>query len=98
MDYTTNLANEGVEFSDSEGDFKYALSKLDVFSWKKASIKLNSELKALEARYNPMNDALEINYNGEERGLAKRNNLNLTFIDTNETYMAKSYYGDDGKI
>ncbi|MDG5492389.1 hypothetical protein [Psychroserpens sp. SPM9] len=80
-----------VQFSD-------VYYKSDELKWKKATLLINNQPKIVSARYNALYDAIEVKNNNKIYKLKERPNLNIAFLESNETYQYISYYGDDGLV
>jgi hypothetical protein len=76
----------------------YSVERSDELNWQNLSLSANGKQQIVVARYNPIKDAIEIKDPDKIYEIAKRHDLSVTFSETNVTYQAKSYYGDDGKI
>jgi hypothetical protein len=77
---------------------EYSVKRSDELNWQNLSLSANGEQQTVVVRYNPIKDAIEIKDANKIYEIAKRHNVSVTFAETNVTYQAKSYYGDDGKI
>lgn len=76
----------------------YSLERSDELNWQTLRLSANGEQQTVLARYNPNKDAIEIKDDEKIYEIVKRHNVSVTFVETNVTYQAKSYYGVDGKI
>lgn len=66
--------------------------------WNRATfVGYNGFLNSISARYNSLTDEIEINDNGNIYKFIKKDNLAITFTDSNKTYVAKSYINDNGE-
>lgn len=99
-DFESSLNLGGDPAFDYERVLLNAVKKSELFNldWQSAEIKLNDNPQLVKARYNPFIDAMEINKDDKIFELAKRNNQNITFLDTGISYQARSYFATDGKI
>jgi hypothetical protein len=79
--------------------FTQRIIDLDEFRWQLVDMSFNGKSeKQIMGRFNPITDAVEIKENDNIKVVVKRNDLRIAFTETNTTYQAKSYYGDDDKI
>lgn len=60
-------------------------------------ITLNGNPTLVSARYNPMSGDLQIKENDKVYNIVKANNLEFTFVKSNQTYRALSYINDEGE-
>ncbi|MCD2260875.1 hypothetical protein [Psychroserpens luteolus] len=64
--------------------------------WRRARIFINGLPNIFSARYNPIFDKVEIKDQDNIYNLIKTENVEITFLDTNQTYIVKSYTDDKG--
>ena len=80
---------------DSQKSYKLQLTKAiessTDYQWQKATLKSNGNLEEITARYNPFIDEIEIKSDQEYYQLAKAKGVEVLFIDTNLTYVVKSF-------
>ncbi|WP_298894228.1 hypothetical protein [uncultured Psychroserpens sp.] len=72
------------------------LSHIPQASFQNARITINAAPTIVLARYNPMNNALQIKNGDKIYNIVKTDNLKLTFIATNQTYQAISHLDTNG--
>jgi len=63
-----------------------------------ARITLNGNPTLVSARYNPMTNNLQIKDKNKIYNIVKANNLEVTFVKSNQTYRAVSHIADNGEI
>ncbi len=87
-------------FADEErqAELIAAIKNSEDLQWSKALISSEGELKEVIARYNPLNDEIEIKEGENFYQLLKTDNLLITFESTGKKYQLKSYNGDDNQI
>lgn len=87
-------------FADEErqAELIAAIKNSEDLQWSKALISSEGELKEVIARYNPLNDEIEIKEGENFYQLLKADNLLITFESTGKKYQLKSYNGDDNQI
>lgn len=93
-----NMASLGEERNVFYAELEYSINRSDELKWQNLSLSADGEQQTVVARYNPIKDAIEIKEGDKIYEIAKRHNLSVTFVETNVTYQAKSYYSYDGKI
>jgi len=64
--------------------------------WRRVRLFINDLPCILSARYNYLNDEIEVKDGDQLYRLVKENNLQITFLDSNETFIAKSHLDDNG--
>ncbi|WP_299278205.1 hypothetical protein [uncultured Psychroserpens sp.] len=75
----------------------YNLDRSLNMRWRRAKIFINGQFNHFSARYNPISDDIEIKDNDKIFQLIKRNNVQITFLDSNETYIVKPYKNNLGQ-
>ena len=98
--YTSNSVHtDGYErLRQYDKKFKAQIKQTNVFDWHEAIITSGDKSSKVIARYNPIDDTVEIK-NGERiELLAKRQNTSIKFPSKNLEYVVRFYYGSDDKI
>ncbi|MCC1485266.1 hypothetical protein [Winogradskyella immobilis] len=73
-----------------------AIEASDDLKWQQADLSINGSVKPVTARYNVFEGIIEIKANDKIYRLKRDGDLSIRFIDSDLTYQAKSYIGDDG--